>query len=173
LLTWRLALLPEPDQVVWHLENSGKFTVKFMYGKLSQGATVAYFKYFWGAAVPLKIKIFSWQLVLDKLPSSMQIATRNGPLNGSCALCGASEDATHIFFSCSLADFAWSVLRQLLGCNWCPANFVQFHHILLSLAGYPRRLSWMLFLAQSWALWQIRNKLTIEKKEPNHRKTLS
>jgi hypothetical protein len=26
-LTWRLALLPEPDQVVWHLENSGKFTV--------------------------------------------------------------------------------------------------------------------------------------------------
>ncbi|XP_071678265.1 uncharacterized protein [Lolium perenne] len=109
----------------------------------------------WEATVPLKIKIFSWQLALDKLPSGLQILTRNGPSNGQCPLCGAPEDASHIFFSCSLAIFAWSVTRQLLGCNWRPANFAQFHAILSSFSGYPRTLLWILFLAQSWALWNL------------------
>jgi hypothetical protein len=139
-----------------------------MYTKLSQGATVVYYKDLWGAAVLLKIKIFSWQLALEKLHSSSQIAVRHGPSDGSCILCGALEDTSHIFFGCSLARFAWSVLRQLLGCNWRPSNFAQFHHILSSMAGAARRWLWLLFLAQSWVLWQTRNKMTIEKKFINH-----
>ncbi|XP_071680276.1 uncharacterized protein [Lolium perenne] len=109
----------------------------------------------WEAPVPLKIKIFSWQLALDKLPSGLQIHARHGPSNGLCPLCGVPEDASHIFFSCSLAIFAWSVTRQMLGCNWCPTNFAQFHDILSSFSGYPRKLLWILFLAQSWALWNL------------------
>jgi hypothetical protein len=138
--------------------------VQSLYAKLSQGASVAYHKDVWTAKVPLKIKIFAWQLILDRLPSSQQIATRHGPASGNCALCGQVEDAGHIFFSCSLARFAWSAIRQILYCNWNPGNFPQFHAILSSLAGRARRLFWFLFLAQSWALWNIRNKLTIEKK---------
>jgi hypothetical protein len=112
-----------------------------MYAKLLQGATIAQFRDLRGAAVPLKIKIFSSQPVLDKLPSSLQIEIRQGPSNGSCTLCGAMEDAAHIFFGCSLAKFAWNVLRQLSGCNWRPANFAQFHHILFSMAGSPHTLA--------------------------------
>lgn len=80
----------------------------------------------------------------------------------------AVEDASHIFFSCSLARFAWSVVRQLLGCSWNPMNFVQFHSILSGYAGKPNRLLWFLFLAQSWALWLVRNKMTIEAKFIRH-----
>jgi hypothetical protein len=152
------------DKVSWHLDQHGSFTVKSMYAQLSKGATVAHSKDMWEARLPLKIKIFSWQLAIDKLPSGQQILTRHGPSNGLCALCGAPEDASHIFFACSLATFSWSVLRQLLGCNWCPTNFAQFHAILSGFSGYPRRLLWVLFLAQSWALWHVRNKLAIEKK---------
>jgi hypothetical protein len=108
------------DKVTWHLEQTGSYSVKSMYSKLSRGTT------------PLKIKIFSWQLAFDKLSSGQQILTRHGPSNGLCALCGAPEDATHIFFACSLAAFAWSVTRHLLGRNWRPANFAQFHTILAS-----------------------------------------
>jgi hypothetical protein len=121
-----------------------------MYSILSQGATVAHFKDIWTAKLPLKIRNFSWQLVLDRLPSILLIASRHGPANGACSLCGFAEDATHIFFSCSLADFAWSVLRQLLGCNWCPTITQQFFaSILSSFSGQPRRLLWTLFVAQS------------------------
>nr|XP_051208064.1 uncharacterized protein LOC127323999 [Lolium perenne] len=121
------------DKVSWHLDQHGSFTVKSMYAQLSQGTTVAHSKDMWEARLPLKIKIFSWQLAIDKLPSGQQILTRHGPSNGLCALCGAPEDASHIFFACSLAMFSW-------------------------------RLLWVLFLAQSWALWNVRNKLAIEKK---------
>jgi hypothetical protein len=78
------------------------------------------------------------------------------------------EDANHIFFGCSMANFAWSVLRQLLGCNWCPSSFGQFFAIASGLSGRPRRLLGLLFLAQSWALWLVRNKLTIESKVLTH-----
>lgn len=127
----------------------------------------ATFGYIWKAKVPLRIKIFSWQLSLDRLPSSQQIAIRHGPTTGNCSLCGAVEDVGHIFFSCSLAKFAWCAIRQILDCTWNPGNFPQFHAILSSLAGRARRLLWFLFLAQSWALWNIRNNLTIEKKVIN------
>jgi hypothetical protein len=167
-LTEPTVLSNSKDKVTWHLDSSGKFTVQSLYAKLSQGASVAYYKDVWEAKVPLKIKIFAWQLILDRLPSSQQIATRHGPASGNCALCGQVEDAGHIFFACSLARFAWSAIRQILDCNWNPGNFPQFHAILSSLAGRARRLLWFLFLAQAWALWNIRNKLTIEKKVINH-----
>jgi hypothetical protein len=94
-----IVLSNSKDKVIWHLESSGKFSVQSLYSKLSQGASIAYHKDAWTAKVPLKIKIFAWQLILDRLPSSQQIATRHGPASGNCALCGQVEDVGHIFFS--------------------------------------------------------------------------
>jgi hypothetical protein len=68
-----------------------------MYAKLSQGEVVAHFKDVWAAKIPLKIRIFSWQLVLDRLPSTCNLACRHGPGNGCCVVCGRVEDADHIF----------------------------------------------------------------------------
>ena len=106
--------------------------------------------------------------MLDRLPSGSQLATRKGPSDGKCALCGAEEDASHMFFQCSIARFVWSVLRQALGRNWCPTNFAQFHALLAQVPNRARRIIWLLFSAQSWALWSVRNKLTIEKRVVKH-----
>ena len=67
-----------------------------------------------------------------------------------------------------LAKFSWSVLGQLLRCSWCPGNFTQFYAILSGFNGQSKRLLWILFLAQIWALWLVRNKLTIESKTLSH-----
>ncbi|KAK1604887.1 hypothetical protein QYE76_028560 [Lolium multiflorum] len=92
------------DEISWDLEQSGRFSVSSMYRKLSAGASIAHFKDVWAARIPLKVRIFSWQLVLDRLPSSLNIAARHGPGNGRCSLCGVEEDASHIFFGCSPAS---------------------------------------------------------------------
>ena len=96
-------LRPEADTVSWSLTSSGKFLVKSIYAKLTEGPTLDIARGLWKASIPLKIKVFLWQLFYDRLPSSNNIAIRHGPSDGSCALCGAHEDANHIFFNCHLA----------------------------------------------------------------------
>ena len=59
----------------------------------------------------------------------------------------AAEDASHIFFNCSLAKFAWSVFKELLGCNWTPSCSMQFYAFLSRLSGQTWCLSWIIFLA--------------------------
>jgi hypothetical protein len=72
------------DRIVWDLEPSGVFSVKSMYAKLSQGASVAHFKDIWEAKLPLKIKIFTWQIALNRLPTRALIVDRHGPGSGMC-----------------------------------------------------------------------------------------
>jgi hypothetical protein len=127
------------DRIGWSLEPSGTFSVNSMYAKLAEGASVAHFKDIWAAKLPLKIRIFTRQLALNRLPTSVLISARHGPGTGRCSLCGEVEDASHIFFNCSMAKNLWAVTRQLLGCNWSPANFPQFYSLVSSLLGRHKR----------------------------------
>ena len=98
-----VALSQGPDVVSWRLNASGKFLVNSLYRALARGTQQQVATGLWKARLPLKIKIFIWQLCLDKLPTSVNIAKRNGPSNGSCAVCGEPETANHVFFHCHLA----------------------------------------------------------------------
>jgi hypothetical protein len=83
--------------------------------------------------------------------------------------CVVHQKMPHTFSSPALLQSLRGVCSaSCLGALGGHPTFAQFHHILSSLAGMLRRLIWLLFLAQSWALWLIRNKLSIEKKVPNH-----
>jgi hypothetical protein len=83
-------------------------------------------------------------------------------------LCGQSESVDHIFFVCDLAAFAWSGIREAFGVQWNPRTFQEFFAIVNSLAPGFKQAIWLLFAAQSWALWNIRNKITIEHKLLSH-----
>jgi hypothetical protein len=56
----------------------------------------------------------------------------------------------------------WAGVREVLQCAWKPAGVGDFLSISSGLSGPLRRLVWFTFAAQCWALWIIRNKLTIE-----------
>ena len=156
------------DEIRWSLEQSGIYSVASMYRRLSQGATVAFADDLWAARLPLKIKIFSWQLALDRLPTGVNLVDRHGPSSGCCALCGGLEDANHVFFSCIMAKLGWSVVRKLLGCSWSPATFPQAFALLHPLLGSHRRLCWILMSILFWTLWVTRNKLAMEAKVLRH-----
>lgn len=162
-------ILPEdaPDRVSWKFESSGIFSSRSMYRALCADPVVTCSKLIWEAHMPKKIKIFLWQLLRGRLPTNDHIHHRGGPSDGKCALCGAPENVEHIFFSCVLAQFSWSGVRAMLGVNWCPSNRVQWLGILEGFQGTTSKLMWLLFAAQCWALWKIRNKFTIEHKFPN------
>jgi hypothetical protein len=87
------------DKVSWALEASGSFSTSSLYQKLCQGDTCTYAKDPWSADIPLKVKIFTWQLVRNRLPTNAQLAKRHGPSDGQCVLCGMPETADHVFFN--------------------------------------------------------------------------
>jgi hypothetical protein len=78
------------------------------------------------------------------------------------------KEGYHIFFVCDLATFAWSGIREAFGVQWNPRTFQDFFVIVNFLAPGFKQAIWLLFAAQSWALWNIRNKITIEHKLPSH-----
>jgi hypothetical protein len=94
-----------PDMMSWHLDPSGSFTTRPLYLALCKKPEVSLTKYLWDFAIPLKIKIFTWQLARERLPSNDQILTRLGPSDGKCVLCGNIEHVDYIFFQCPLAQF--------------------------------------------------------------------
>jgi hypothetical protein len=143
------------------------FSVSSMYNHLLQGEAWPCAKTIWKASLPLKIKIFTWQLAINRLPSSEQINHRSGPSDGLCVMCGQVESADHIFFSCAFAAFMWSGVRAILQVNWNPTSFAQFFRIIFDLSPAHGRAVWILFAAQSWALWHIRNKIVMEHSFPN------
>jgi hypothetical protein len=70
------------DRVSWALEPSGQFSVNSMYRCLLHGAAWPCARFIWKANLPLKIKIFTWQLATNRLPSCEQINHRHGPTDG-------------------------------------------------------------------------------------------
>jgi hypothetical protein len=90
-----------PIEFTWAFEPSGKFSMKSLYRKLSIGDPRKHYVVIWKIYVPLKIRIFLWQLSLKRLPSSDNIKKRHGSTNGNCTLCGEYEDTNHIFFQCA------------------------------------------------------------------------
>ena len=156
------------DLISWRLASSGKFSVKSMYRELCHGQIPAAATGLWKAKIPLKIKVFLWQLCQDRLPTSINLAKRNGPASGPCALCGVPEDADHTFFLCSLARFAWSAVREAAGVDWDPRSRPELVSSLSGFQGASRRVMWTCAAAMLWAIWNTRNKFTIEGVFPSH-----
>jgi hypothetical protein len=103
-----LQLTEEPDKISWRHEPLGKFSTKSMYLALCNGSTHLVTKLIWNPNLPLKIKIFTWQMCRGRLPSNDQIQTRGDPSDGNCALCRNPKNVDHILFQCVIAKLLWS-----------------------------------------------------------------
>lgn len=170
VLEWAnlMATLPpvlgtEPDQAHWLLSPSGDFSVASAYRALCRRPTIQWMAPLWKAPLPLKIKIFVWQLLRDRLPSGTEVLKRHGPGNGLCPLCGVLENGTHILFSCTAARSLWSFVREALGPEWEASDLASFLQARALQTGRQRHLFWLIFAALSWTLWTTRNKMVIER----------
>jgi hypothetical protein len=102
------------DKWVWRLEDGGSFTVKSAYNKLisleshfevmgeEEGRV---FGQIWESPAPSKVVAFSWKVILNRIPTRINLARRNVlPENGSlnCVLCDlVGESESHLFFALS------------------------------------------------------------------------
>jgi len=90
----------------------------------------------WHKQVPLKVSIFAWRLLRDRLPTKNYLLQR-GCLDVEAARCvagcGIEESATHLFLHYATFGSLWQHIRSWIGVsgvdlhNICE-HFIQFTH---------------------------------------------
>ncbi|KAL0462633.1 UNVERIFIED_CONTAM: hypothetical protein Slati_0150900 [Sesamum latifolium] len=144
ILSIELQQTTSPDEIVWHFERKGKFTVK-------------------SGQVPPKVRMFAWRCAQGALPTSHNLSRRGIKGDENCVRCeGDLEDLSHVLFSCSFARLVWALsdLRMvtipksaLLGADW-----LRDAHSAMETPDFT------MFLATCWGLWYQRNQLIFEGK---------
>lgn len=92
--------------------------------------------------VPLKIRVFLWQLLQDQILSREQLLKRNGPGDGKCILCGNIENADHVVLSCPVAVYMWASIREALGSGLVPVSCIDFLGWIKTWGRQNRRWIW-------------------------------
>ena len=104
----------------WTLRPDGRYSMKSAYSSLLNGLSVSSIPQgevlkavsrVWKSWAPSKVIVFSWQLFLDRIPSSSNLFRRGVPLlvgGVGCVFCHVPlESATHLFLSCSSFFPVW------------------------------------------------------------------
>ncbi|WVZ70546.1 LOW QUALITY PROTEIN: hypothetical protein U9M48_019205 [Paspalum notatum var. saurae] len=90
------------------LANNGKFVTKSMCMLMLDGGVVDIDgKRIWKEKLLLKIKIFLWMAMRDKIHSAEQLTRRNWKGSDLCKLCRGLETSSHILFACPIAVVLW------------------------------------------------------------------
>ena len=78
----------------------------------------------WKTKLPLKIKVFLWQLSHNKLQKAVALKRRGWKGDLHCCLCNRPETTNHIFCSCFLARLVWIGLGQAFGWGTIPKSWM-------------------------------------------------
>jgi hypothetical protein len=94
-----LELSDSKDVVKWDLEKTEIYSTSSLYNELTfTGFHNRWLLCTWKTNIPLKIRIFLWQVINDKIQSAEQLKIRNWPGPVECKLCGQTETTNHVFF---------------------------------------------------------------------------
>lgn len=158
-----LIISSSPDSVQWGLGKNKIFSTRSMYTWLEKNLAGSSNKWIWRSRLPLKIKIFMWQLCRDAVLTGENMRKRNRLGSPLCSFCNQVQTNSHIFFSCSISKVVWGVLGVALGSNCVPNSFWQAMTWLHSFAPGEDRFYVVLIAAVCWAIWKVRNKITFDK----------
>jgi hypothetical protein len=136
------------------MDKSKSFTTKSLYRFISHGGVcVADSRSIWRTKLPLKIKVFLWQLSFDKLQAATALKKREWRGSIHCCLCGGKETIDHIFFRCPIAQFTWCCVRDSFGWSNFPTSWHDLQGGWLSnKLKIPYKLGLFVFAGVAWAL---------------------
>jgi len=118
----------------------------------------------WLKHVPLKVSVFVWRLLRNRLPTKDNLLRRRvlPPDDTICADgCGYPEFVGHLFFHCDFFGSLWHLIYQWISIIFTPPQTVREHlHQFGHLAGLPRSTHSFLQViwhASCWVVSKERN----------------
>ncbi|KAL0345928.1 UNVERIFIED_CONTAM: hypothetical protein Sradi_4424100 [Sesamum radiatum] len=105
------------DDIIWHYEKQGKFSVSSAYTlacKMKREASSSYkprkWNFVWGLRLAPKIKLFVWKVCLQALPTMTNLRRGGVKLSVGCPLCDfLEEDIMHALVKCPFARLVWAL----------------------------------------------------------------
>lgn len=118
----------------------------------------------WKSPVPLKVVVFSWKALLDRIPTKSNLALRNmlpPDMSVLCVWCGrVAETEVLIFLHCGLANGAWLNVMRWWNFNLVTPPNLFIHWACWSGVESRKRVKkglWLVWHATIWVLWKGRN----------------
>ena len=163
------------DKRIWLADSSGLFSCKSAFAWLRRGNSFPvnhHAKCIWKLSIPVKVKVFVWILVLDKL-NVQSILQRRRPYPslspGWCILCKRhNESIDHLFLHCDFAFRLWTNILKEFGTEWVIPRSTKDLLTLgqgLSLTKKGKTCWKVAVSATLWAIWLERNKRIFEETE--------
>jgi hypothetical protein len=149
-----------------------RFTVKSLYVALdgmllvleNLNTSQAFaFKNIWKSTVPSKVSSLAWQLLLDRIPTKVNLACRGiiRTDETACPLCGdLPESSCHLFLHCRFTAAVWYALNRWLDVMIVlPPDPLMSYCLLVGTGGNkkPRKGLSIVWLTFVWVIWKVRN----------------
>ncbi|GJS65283.1 putative RNA-directed DNA polymerase, eukaryota, reverse transcriptase zinc-binding domain protein [Tanacetum coccineum] len=168
----RLKQNDQKDTWEWSLNTSIGFTVASVRTLIDANTLVVDSNATrWIRCVPIKVNIFLWRLVVNKLPTRVNLERKGIDVDSTlCPICGEDvETVNHIFFSCEMAKDLWALLARWwsLDIPIC-SNFLDWSSWLDSLHLSSKVKLFLKGVGGTllWAIWNFRNRLVFSVPPP-------
>ena len=109
------------DRWLWKLESSQDFTIRSVYKVMVNQhhyASMVSPEGLWHKDIPLKVVLFAWRLIRDRLPTKDNLF-RRGVIASDARLClggcGSLETSPHLFLHCHFLCEVWQFIHRWLG----------------------------------------------------------
>jgi len=166
LLLDEVSLSDGRDEVFWALERSQQYSAKSLYNLMTFGGVQdVQMMLIWKCNIPLKVKIFLWMAIHDRIQCGVQLKKKKWSGPEECFSCDRLETSDHILFQCPIAVFLWSFFRECLGWLLSPTSCsALFLEILTKLRGKKQQVTLFLCAGALWTIWKARNDVVFNKK---------
>jgi hypothetical protein len=161
--------LQEEDRWRWKADPDVGLTAKSAYQTLlllqrQEGELSMLQKYcfnnIWKSVAPSKVIAFTWQLLLDRIPTKNNLILRRIACDGGtvCPLCnGYDESSIHLFFHCEFAAKVWYEIVKWVGQALMLPPTVSNSLSMFIGCGAGKKGMLMIWYAYIWTLWRMRN----------------
>nr|GFB02688.1 hypothetical protein [Tanacetum cinerariifolium] len=152
-----------PDSWSWKISNDDSFSVQATRSHIDNCLLPSLHPNTrWLKFLPHKVNIFIWRLILDRLPTCLNLSLRGIDIPSiACTTCNtAMETNEHVFFECDTASNIWRLVSL-----WSTSNMPSFSSSIDWLQWFDNRRAtksskdriYAIFAATLWILWRYRN----------------